>query len=72
MTDQQRAFYNAAAQRAAWSLSTGEIVRGWLRYEAVRRLNARQYAELCQRNIKGEGSFDDLVDQLVIDLERRR
>lgn len=35
------------------------------RYEYVRRLNTRQFAELYQRNIRGEGAFDDLVDRLI-------
>lgn len=34
------------------------------RYEVLRKLNPRQFAELYQRNIKGE-SFDRLVDELV-------
>ena len=34
------------------------------RYEKLRKLNPRQFAELYERNIKGEGLFDDLVDQL--------
>ncbi len=32
------------------------------RYHYVRTLNPRQFAELCTRNIAGEGAFDDLVD----------
>ena len=38
---------------------------GYLRYEALRKLNASQYAELCQRNLNGE-RFDDMVDNLII------
>lgn len=45
-----------------------ELAIGWLRYEALRKLNAHQFAELCKRNLKGE-RFDDMVDQLV---ERER
>lgn len=37
---------------------------GEARYEKLRKLNAQQFAELYQRNIKGEGRFDDLVDGL--------
>ena len=49
-------------------LELPEMIRrlrvGHDRYEKLRRLNARQFAELYQRNIKGEGTFDELVDQL--------
>lgn len=44
------------------------------RYEKVRKLNPQQFAELWQRNINGEGSFDDLVDRLhpdEKDIQRR-
>ena len=34
------------------------------RYEKVRCLNPRQFKELWDRNIRGEGAFDDLVDRL--------
>ncbi|MBX3288346.1 MAG: hypothetical protein KF855_03280 [Acidobacteria bacterium] len=36
---------------------------GYERYEYLRTLTPRQFAELCERNIKGEGTFDDLVDE---------
>lgn len=32
------------------------------RYEKIRKMNARQFAELYQRNLAGE-VFDDLVDK---------
>lgn len=35
------------------------------RYEIVRNLNPRQFAELYARNLAGEGAFDVLVDELV-------
>lgn len=35
------------------------------RYEIVRNLNPRQFAELYARNLAGEGAFDALVDELV-------
>lgn len=34
------------------------------RYEIVRNLNPRQFAELYARNLAGEGAFDALVDEL--------
>ena len=38
---------------------------GALRYEALRKLNPRQYAELHKRNMDGE-NFDDMVDALMM------
>jgi predicted RNase H-like nuclease (RuvC/YqgF family) len=35
------------------------------RYEYLRRLNPRQFSELCQSNIRGDGTFDDLVDRRI-------
>jgi hypothetical protein len=34
------------------------------RYEKLRRLNVPQFAEIFRRNIEGEKSFDELVDEL--------
>lgn len=45
---------------AAWR-DSGTPAR---RYETVRRLNPRQFTELWQANLRGEGTFDDLVDKL--------
>jgi hypothetical protein len=42
-----------------------ELALGFARYEALRRLNPRQYSELHNRNIKGE-NFDGMVDALVL------
>ena len=33
-------------------------------YEKIRRLNPREFADLYERNIRGEGNFDDLVNLL--------
>lgn len=35
------------------------------RYEHVRRLNPRQFTELFDRSLRGEGAFDDLVDAAI-------
>ena len=43
----------------------GELALGFARYEALRRLNPRQYRELHDRNMKGE-KFDGMVDALVL------
>ena len=37
---------------------------GYSRYEKLRKLSPRQFADLYQRNLNGEGHFDDLVDKL--------
>lgn len=42
-----------------------ELARGYVRYEALRKLNPREFAELNRRNLAGE-RFDDLVDELVV------
>jgi hypothetical protein len=44
--------------------SLTEVARGWLRYEAIRKLNPRQFDELYRRNLAGE-NFDAMVDQLL-------
>lgn len=36
---------------------------GYERYEKLRKLNARQFSELYERNIRGE-NFDEMVDKL--------
>jgi len=42
-----------------------ELALGFLRYEALRRLNPRQFAELHARNLKGE-MFDDMVTEELL------
>ena len=45
--------------------TTWELAVGYLRYEALRKLNVRQFAELDQKNIREGVHFDDLVDALI-------
>jgi len=40
------------------------LALGFLRYEAIRKLSPRQFAELHARNLKGV-HFDSLIDELV-------
>lgn len=40
-----------------------EAAKGLVRYEIVRKMNPREFAELFQRNIDGYGLFDTLVDE---------
>ena len=42
-----------------------ELALGFLRYEALRKLNSRQYEELHKRNLNGE-NFDGMVDELIV------
>jgi len=35
------------------------------RYEAVRKLNARQFTDLYRKNIESGVPFDQLVDELI-------
>ncbi len=42
-----------------------ELVLGYLRYEALKKLNPRQYEELNKRNLNGE-NFDEMVDELIV------
>lgn len=41
-----------------------ELAIGYLRYEALRKLNTTQFKYLHQRNSLGE-NFDEMVDALV-------
>jgi hypothetical protein len=41
-----------------------ELARGFIMYEYVRTLNARQFSELCERNRKGE-VFDDMILEAI-------
>ena len=44
--------------------SVGELCVGYLRYEALRKLNPRQFTELHRLNLSG-ARFDDMVDELI-------
>ena len=44
--------------------SPRELALVFLRYEALRKLNPRQFTELHKRNLAGE-FFDEMVDKLV-------
>jgi hypothetical protein len=42
-----------------------EVVKAAERYELVRTLTPQDFKQLWQRNISGEGFFDDLVDKMI-------
>ena len=48
---------------AASPAAPTQALLGWTRYEKARKLNPAQWAELHQRNIRGE-NFDDMIDAL--------
>lgn len=49
----------------------GELAIGYTRYEALRKINPRQYRELHERNMNGE-NFDSMVDALVLANDKLR
>jgi hypothetical protein len=71
MTPEQKAKLRAEIHRVVSILDIKVLALGYLRYEKLRLLNPRQYAELSARHLNGalgQGfpriTFDDLVDQL--------
>lgn len=55
-----------ALQKLVRGQMPDELARGFARYETLRRLNPKQFAELHARNLAGE-NFDQMVDSLVMD-----
>ena len=51
------------AEFAPTPAEPAQALLGWTRYEKARKLNVAQWAELHQRNLKGE-NFDDMIDAL--------
>jgi hypothetical protein len=45
-----------------------ELALGWLRYEVLRRVNPRIFAEMNRRNLAGE-FFDDIVTEALLSWE---
>ncbi len=64
MNPEQNEKQNADIHRVVSVLPIEVLALGYIRYEKLRLLNARQYAELSRKNLAGEGLFDDLVDGL--------
>lgn len=42
-----------------------ELALGWLRYEALRQVSPRMFAEMSKRNLAGE-FFDDIVTEVLL------
>ena len=64
MNPEQNEKRNSEIHRVVSVLPIKALALGYIRYEKLRLLNARQYAELSRKNLAGEGLFDDLVDEL--------
>ena len=64
MTPDQNEKLRADIHRVVSILHIKVLALGYIRYEKLRLLNPRQYAELSRKNLAGEGLFDDLVDEL--------
>ena len=47
------------------SVDIDTMARGYLRYEALRKLNVTQFGSLVSRNLAGE-NFDGMVDELIL------
>ena len=64
MTPDQNEQLRADIHRVVSILPIKVLALGYIRYEKLRLLNPREYAELSRKNLAGEGLFDDLVDEL--------
>lgn len=64
MTPDQNEKLRADIHRVVSILPIKVLALGYIRYEKLRLLNPREYAELSRKNLAGEGLFDDLVDEL--------
>lgn len=65
MTTQQRDHLAKLTAKAMGHAGPMETARGYLRYEALRRLNAWEFQDLYMESIKQRIPFDELVDELV-------
>jgi hypothetical protein len=60
---------DALVSRIASMAEENHIARmteGAVRYEAIRKLNPRQFTKLWEKALKGPKSFDQLVDELTV------
>ncbi len=67
MTPEQKSKMEVKIRDALYFRHERELARGFLRYEYIRCLNARKVMDLNARNLAGEGTFDDLVDLLIVE-----
>jgi len=50
--------------KVSGAFNARELALGYLRYEALRKLNPREFSALVTRNIEGE-NFDKMVTELI-------
>ena len=64
-SDRQKTYeINVLARENGRLLAENERLKiAHARYECVRRLSPRSFAELYEANIRGDDTFDDLVDR---------
>lgn len=65
MNQEQKQRLQKKASAAMESKNIAELTQGYLRYEALRKVNATQFKYLSQQNLLGF-NFDEMIDQLVI------
>lgn len=63
MTQHQHAELHRLIRNLSVDIDT--MAHGYLRYEALRKLNATQFGSLVSRNLAGE-NFDGMVDELIV------
>ena len=61
---QQLATLDRTVAKAVAEHNEVELALGWVRYEALRRVTVRQFAQMADLCLKGR-SFDGQVDELV-------
>ncbi len=69
MTDLNKKIYERAIDKQRIEFSNVELAIGRARFEALRRLNPSQFADLHKRNLQGE-NFDKMIDDLIVDREK--
>ena len=65
MTNEQKQRLQRKASAAMESKNIAELTQGYLRYEAIRKLNLRQLQELNRRNLLGD-NYDGMIDELIV------
>ena len=66
LNSEERYTLNVRVINASALRTSSELALGYLRYEALRKLNVQQYRELFCRHLTGAQTFDDMIDELVV------
>lgn len=67
MTTEQKQDLHRLKFAAATEKGELDLAEGYLRYEALRKLNTARYADLVSKSLAGVATFDELVDELVLE-----